>query len=150
MSKLFIPCFGYSDRMAFYGFADGACRHTLNLASVAWVLYSPDHDLISSGEFCIDLTTNNIAEYQAVIGLLTELASRNINDLVVCMDSQLVVCHLNHVYSIINPILLCLFWRVCLLERSFKCITYRHVPRSDNMVVDSFANYILDWYISHS
>ena len=148
--KLFIPCFGYVDRMAFYGFADGACRHTLNLASTAWVLYSLDHDPISSWVVCIGPTTNNIAKYQAVIGLLTEATSRDIYDLVVFMDSQLVVCHLNHVYTIRNHVLLCLFWRVHLLERSFKCITYRHVPRLDNTVADLLANYILDWYISHS
>ena len=99
---------------------------------------------------CIGPATNNIPKYQAVIGLLTKAASRDIHDLVVFMDSQLVVYHLNHVYTIRNPVLLHLFWRVCLLERSFECITYRHVPRSDNTVVDSLANYILDWYISHS
>ena len=85
--KLFIPCFGYADRMAFYGFVDGACHHTLNLASAAWVLYSSNHDLISSGAVCICPTTKNIDEYQAVIGLLTEAASRDIHDLVVFMDS---------------------------------------------------------------
>ena len=61
--------------MDFYGFPDGACRHTLNLASVAWVLYSPAEDLVSSGVVCIGPATNNIAEYEAVIGLLTEDAS---------------------------------------------------------------------------
>ena len=150
VSKMFIPCFGYAYRMAFYGFVDGACRHTLNLASAAWVLYSRDHDLISSGAVCIGPSTNNIVKYQAVIGLLTEAASQYIHILVVFMDSQLVVYHLNHVYTIRNPILLHLFQRVCLLERSFKCFTYRHIPRADNIVVDSLVNYILDWYISHS
>ena len=47
VSKLFISCFGYANRMDFYGFTNGACRHTLNLASAAWVLYSLTHDLIS-------------------------------------------------------------------------------------------------------
>ena len=47
MFILFIPCFGYADWMAFYGFADGACRHTLNLASAASVLYSLDRDLVN-------------------------------------------------------------------------------------------------------
>ena len=61
--------------MAFYGFADGACRHTLNLASAAWALYSPAYDLVSSGAICIGPATNNIAKYQAVIGILTEAAS---------------------------------------------------------------------------
>ena len=62
--------------MDFYGFTDGAFRHTLNLASAAWVLYSPAEDLVSSGVVCIGLATNNIAEYEAVIGLLTEAASK--------------------------------------------------------------------------
>ena len=75
MSRLFIPCFGYVDQMAFYGFIDGAFRHTLNLASTTWVLYSPTHDLVSSGVVCIGPTTNNIIEYEAVIGLLTKASS---------------------------------------------------------------------------
>ena len=75
VSKLFIPCFGYADQMDFYSFFDGAFRHTLNLASATWVLYSPAHDLISSGAVCIGPTTKNIVEYQVVIGLLTEAAS---------------------------------------------------------------------------
>ena len=61
--------------MDFYGFADGAFRHTWNLSSTAWVLYSPAKDLVSSIVVCIGPATNNIAEYKAVIDLLTEAAS---------------------------------------------------------------------------
>ena len=103
--------------MDFYGFADGACRHTLNIASAAWVLYSLTHDLVSSRAVCIGLTTNNIAEHQTVIDLFTEAASHDSHELVVFMDSQLVVCHLNHIYTIINPRLIHLFRRVHMLER---------------------------------
>ena len=108
--------------MAFYGFDDGACRHTLNLASAAWVLYSLAKDLVSSGAVFIGPATNNIAEYQAVIDLLTEAVSQDVHNLVVLMDSQLVVCHLNHVYTIRNPVFLHLFHIVHLLERSFETI----------------------------
>ena len=62
-------------QMAFYNFADGSCRHTLNLSSDAWVLYSLAKYLVSSGVVCIGLVTNNITEYEAVIDLLTEAAS---------------------------------------------------------------------------
>ena len=136
--------------MAFYGFVDGACRHTLNLASADWVLYSLVEDLVSSRAVCIGPATNNIAKYEVVIGLLTEASSQDVRNLVVLMDSHLVFCHLNHIYTIRNPVLLCLFWRVRLLERSFGTITYRHIPREHNVVADSLANYILDWYIAHS
>ena len=114
--------------MAFYGFTDGAFHNTLNLSSVAWVLYSLACDLVSSGVVCIGPATNNITEYQAFIGLLTKVASQDVHNLVVLMDSQLVVCHINHVYTIRNPVLLHLFQRVHLLERSFETITYRNIP----------------------
>ena len=82
---LFIPCFGHVDD--FYGFVDGACYHTLNLASATWVLYSPAEDLVSSGEVCLGPATNNIAEYEAVISLLIEATSQDVCDLVVLIDS---------------------------------------------------------------
>ena len=101
----------------------------MNLASAAWVLYSPAEYLVSLGAVCIDLATNNIGEYEAVIGLLIEAASLDVHDLVVLMDSQLVVYHLNHVYTIRKPMLLRLFRRVRFLERSFETITYSHIHR---------------------
>ena len=48
-------------------FADGANRYTLNLASTAWVLYSPIGDLVSSRGTCLGPSTNNLIEYHAVI-----------------------------------------------------------------------------------
>ena len=148
---MFTPCFGHAKKMAFYGFVDGAFRHTLNLSSATWViLYSPAYDLVSPGAVCIGPATNNIVEYRAVIGLLTKAASQDVRNLVVFMDSQLVVCHLNHVYTIRNPVLLRLFRRVHLLERSFETITYRNIPKGYNVIADSLDNYILDWHISHS
>ena len=122
----------------------------MNLSSAAWVLYSPAYNLASSGAACIGPATNNIAEYRAVIGLLTKASSKDVRNLVVLMDSQLVVCHLNHVYTIRNPMLLRLFRRVCFLERSFETVTYRHIPSEHNAVANSLANYILDWHIAHS
>ena len=136
--------------MAFYSFADDACLHTLNLSSATWVLYSPAKDLVSLGVVCLGPTTNNIIKYEEVIGLLTEAASQDVCDLGVLMDSQLMVFHLNHIYTIRNPVLLHLFRRVCLLEISFGSITYRHIPREHNVVADSLANCILDWHIDHS
>ena len=86
-----MPAFVYtmfwSCRWLSKGFTDGARRHTLNLASDAWVLYSPAEDLVSSGVVCIGPSTNNIVEYEAVIGLLAEAASHDVRNLVVLMDS---------------------------------------------------------------
>ena len=46
----------------FTGFMDVANRYTLNLASTAWVLYSPTGGLMSLGDICLGPSTNNLAE----------------------------------------------------------------------------------------
>ena len=51
----------------FLGFADGTSRHTWNLASAAWVIYSPLGQLVASRGSCLGPATNNMAEYKVVI-----------------------------------------------------------------------------------
>ena len=75
----------------YFGFADGASHYTMKLTSVTWVLYSPTSDLVRSSETCLGLTTNNLAEYHAVIGLLTEYLTSNVSQIRVYLDSELVV-----------------------------------------------------------
>ena len=85
----------------------------------------------------------------SVIQLLTEAASRDISDLVVRLDSQLIIMQLNNHYRVRIPVLLCYFLRVRLLERHFQTITFEHVPREFNALADSLENYVLDWHLSH-
>ena len=132
----------------FVGFADGASRHTQNIASTAWVIYQSD-ELVISGDICLGPTTNNIVEYHAVIGILTQASSLGISRMIVNLESQLMVCQLNRIYTICNPILLCLHLWVHHLERIFDYIEYRHIPRELNNVSDLLANYIMDRYLAH-
>ena len=148
--SLLISCHVLTLQMTYYyDFVDGTNLHTLNLASTSWVLYSQANELVSSVGACLGITTNNIIEHHVMIGLLTEASSHDINHLVLFLDSQLVVSSLNHVYTILNPVIILLFWRVHLLESSFESITYQHIPRSYNSIVDSLFNYMLNWDISH-
>ena len=132
----------------FFRFVDGTSRHTQNIASVAWIIYQSD-ELVSSGGICLGPTTNNMAEYHAIIRLLTQSSSLGISCIIVNLDSQLMVYQLNRIYAICNPILLCLHLQVCRLERIFDYIEYRHIPRELNNVSDSLANYIMDRYLAH-
>lgn len=90
----------------YYGFVDGASQYTRNLASITWVVYSPDDEIVSLGGLCLGHETNNARAYHVVIGLLTEDSSLGITHMIVHIDSQLMVSQLNHVYTIYNPILL--------------------------------------------
>jgi ribonuclease HI len=92
--------------LVYLGFVDGASRHTQNLASAAWVIYSPEGLLVSLGGVCLGPSMNNVAEYSVVIELLRNAISHGIHSLEVSLDSQLVVCQLNDSYRVRDPTLL--------------------------------------------
>ena len=136
-----------SDR--FIGFTDGTSHHTCNLASAAWVIYSPSGQLVASGGACLGPASNNVTEYRAIIELLWHAFSCGITQLEVRLDSQLVVSHLIQAYQVWNPILLHQFMQARLLERNFEFITFNHIPRDQNSLTDAYANYIFDWHLTH-
>ena len=59
----------------FVGFANGASRHTCNLASAAWVIYSPSGQLVASKGAFLGPASNNVVEYRAIIELLWDALS---------------------------------------------------------------------------
>ena len=134
----------------YIGFADGASRWSPNLASAAWVLYSPSNELIHLDGICIGVATNNQAEYDAVTGLLTATLQMGICHLHVFLDSQLLVSQLNNCYQVRDPYLFRKFLRTKQLSRQFESITFTHVPRAHNSVTNQMANNILDWHINHT
>ena len=76
---------------SYIGFADGASCHTQNSASIAWVIYTPTGQVLSSGGVCLWPSSNNVAEYSAVIELLWDAISHGVLSLEVHLDSELVV-----------------------------------------------------------
>ena len=105
--------------------------------------------MLSSGGICLGDTTNNVAEYSAVIELLRDALSLGISHLWFYLDAQMVVSQLNRVYQVHDPTLHRRFLRVHLLERNFNYITYFHVPRRLNQATNTLANQILDWHLAH-
>jgi ribonuclease HI len=131
------------------GYTDRASRWTQNLTSTAWALYSPSHDLLHTSGICLGSATNNQAEYTAIIGLLVEANHCHIHHLSILLYSQLVVLHLKNVSCVLDPFLFYKYLQVRLLSRHFDSITFTHIPRQFNQIVDTMANIILDWNISH-
>jgi len=131
----------------YVGFADGACHSTRNLSSVAWVIYDPHGELIDLQGVCLGCTTNNVAEYSAMIELLVKAINLNIRTLVVNLDSQLVIHQLNGGYFVRDHHILRLYLHVKLLERNFDYITYQHIPRRLNTLSDALANHVLDKHL---
>ena len=113
----------------YVSFVDGASCNTMNLSLVGWVIYNPVGELINLQGICIGPTKNNVAEYSAILELLTEAINLGIFTLLVNLDSQLVVLQINGHYSVRNPCILRFYLRIHLLERNFDFIKYQHMPR---------------------
>ena len=133
----------------YVGYADGASRSTRGLSSAAWAIFDPSGELVSFRGVCIGRSTNNIAEYSALIELLSDTIAHGIRQLIVRLDSQLVILQLTGIYSVRNPAIYRMFLRVKILEREFDSIQYQHISRNLNTLTDSLANYVLDRHLQH-
>jgi hypothetical protein len=70
-----------TDSSIYLGFTDGSSHHTQNLVSVAWVVYSLEGLLVSSGGVCLGPSMNNVAEYSIIIEILHDAISHGIHSL---------------------------------------------------------------------
>ncbi len=101
----------------------------------------------------IGVTTNNVAEYTAVIEALTYVLARTgegewkegIDRIDFYLDSALVVNQLNGIFKIKHPGMRQLLTEVRLLEADSKVNVYYHaIPREQNMDADAEVNAALD------
>ena len=129
---------------SFVGYANGASRSSQNLSSAAWAIFDPRGKLVSFRGVCIGQSTNNIAEYNTLIELLSDAITHGICRLVVRLDSQFVILQLTGIYSVRIPAIYRMLLRVKILERQFDSIQYKHISRNLNTLMDSSENYVLD------
>lgn len=122
---------------------DGAARGNPGPAAAAAVLLDADGRELWSKARPLGETTNNVAEYEALIMGL-ERARDSCSRLVVAMDSELVVKQLCSVYKVRQDHLRPLFERAKALMDGFAEIEVVHVRREENARADELANDVLD------
>lgn len=132
---------------------DGGSRGNPGPAAIGVVIETPDKIVIEEFAEAIGFTTNNVAEYSAVIAALEWLKknrssfdTHNANEpLQFFLDSSLVVNQLNGLFKIKDAKLRDLLWRVRLLEQEIgRRITYAYIPREKNTNADRLVNKALD------
>jgi len=91
-------------------------------------------------------STNNQAEYEALIAALEFAAQEKAEEIVCYLDSELVTKQLNGEYSVKNLMLKKLRLKVHDLAKGFKKVTYRNVPRTHPSIqaADTLVNEVLD------
>ena len=123
---------------------DGASRGNPGPASIGVVIAGQDgRVLVEFGE-ALQPTTNNVAEYTAVVRALERSAELQARRVRMMMDSQLVVRQLNGSYRVKHADMIPLYRRVLELIQKFESVTFEHVPREQNVEADRLANQALD------
>lgn len=130
-------------------YCDGGARGNPGIAAVGVVIKNENQQILFKFGEVIGETTNNVAEYSAVIKALDFLKNKNIKPgkINFFLDSRLVVNQLNGIFKIKNPGLFNLFLKVRNLEREINYqINYALIPRAQNWEADSLVNQALNNY----
>ena len=123
-------------------YVDGGCRGNPGPGAIAIIIYAKDGSELERHAECIGNTTNNRAEYAALIKGLN-LGAGHTRRTVRCLsDCELLVKQLNGEFRLRDDKLRALFFEVKQLEVAFEHVVYQHVPRTHQQMraVDRLVN----------
>lgn len=135
--------------MQFTLYADGGSRGNPGPAGAGALVRDEEGKKVLIVSEFLGNTTNNIAEYTAVLraleGLHTLLgAAAESASVDVRLDSQLIVRQMNGEYKIKHPNIIPLARSVKECVAHFKRVSFSHVYREDNTEADALANAAMD------
>lgn len=124
-------------------YIDGASRGNPGPAGIGVVLKDGTRIIAEIGEF-IGHSTNNVAEYRALIRGLDEARALGARAVDVRSDSELLVSQLKREYKVKSPDLSPLFLEANRLLTAFERYTVHRIPRGENAAADALANRAID------
>lgn len=92
-------------------------------------------------------TTNNVAEYTAVLSALERCKDLGAEEVEMRMDSELVVKQMNGEYKVKSPHLAQIFLKIHNLKTAFRRVTFHHVRREQNTEADAQVNLAIDRHL---
>jgi ribonuclease HI len=122
---------------------DGASRGNPGPAAFAYVIKLPDGEPVEDHGL-LGATTNNIAEYTALLRALERAAALSARRLHIHSDSELLVKQMNGEYRVKNADLRDLYEQAQELTRHFSSVRFTHVRRENNKRADELCNIALD------
>jgi ribonuclease HI len=122
---------------------DGAARGNPGPAAFAYTIERAGADDIEVKE-CLGETTNNVAEYTAVVRALEHARQLGARRVAVLSDSELMVNQMTGRYKVKNEGLRPLYEKARALTDHFDSVTFRHVRREANGRADRLCNEALD------
>ena len=126
--------------------ADGGARGNPGPAGFGAVVRAASgaRDVLAERSGGLGITTNNVAEYTGLIEGLAAAAEIGARDVIVRMDSKLVVEQMSGRWQIKHPGLRPLAAQAASLAREFDVVRFEWIPRERNTHADALANQAMD------
>ena len=123
---------------------DGGARGNPGPAAAAAVISKPDGEVVDEVGVALGRTTNNVAEYRALLLGLERARALRADEVEVVNDSELVAKQVNGVYKVKHPDMKPLHAAATEALGRFARWRVRSVPRAQNAAADALVNQALD------
>jgi ribonuclease HI len=125
--------------------ADGGSRGNPGPSASGFVIQDQTGETVleTGGKF-LGITTNNQAEYRAVLFALERARELEVEEIEFRLDSLLVVNQMKGIYKVKNKDLAVIYDQIKKLVSEFKRVEFVHVLREYNKLADAEANRIMD------
>ncbi|MFA5853922.1 MAG: ribonuclease HI family protein [Patescibacteria group bacterium] len=125
-------------------YTDGGSRGNPGPAAFGYVLKTPDGETIAGHGEYIGITTNNQAEYKAILAAIRKARELGTETLEMRMDSELAMKQLTGEYRVKDAGLAGIYMLIHNEKIAFKKVTFTHVRREYNKEADALVNLALD------
>ncbi|MBI3540583.1 MAG: ribonuclease HI family protein [Deltaproteobacteria bacterium] len=125
-------------------YTDGAARGNPGPASAGAFICTPAGDMVAEISEYLGETTNNVAEYQALLAGLKRLIELGADEVEIRADSELMVRQMEGRYRVKHPNLKPLYQEALTLLKKIPRYSIKHVRREENKEADRLANRALD------
>jgi len=131
-------------------YTDGGSRGNPGPSAIGIVFCNEKGEIIKKYSEVLGESTNNEAEYQAVIFALKKFKALFVNKLAknseieVRADSELLIKQMQGLYKILEPKIQSLFLTAWNLKLDFKKVKFKIIPREKNKTADRLVNEALD------
>lgn len=125
-------------------YIDGAARGNPGPAGIGIVISDANGKVVDTISKFLGETTNNIAEYTALIFAMEEARNRNAKEITINTDSQLLAKQLGGEYKVKSSALKDLYEKVNGLLASFDEVRINQIDREKNKEADELANIAID------
>jgi len=123
---------------------DGGSRGNPGPAAAASVVSTPEGEVLDEASELLGATTNNVAEYRALLLGLSRASALGAEEVEVVNDSELIAKQVRGLYKVKHAAMRPLHAEAMSALRGFQAWRIRTVPRAQNAHADALVNAALD------